>query len=324
MGAAWSQSFFIPTPTITSENCPDQTGRVFIVTGGYAGVGFELCQILYEHNATVYVAGRSQSKASAAISKIKNGLPKSAGCLEFLHIDLMDLSSVKSGAEAFLAQRDRLDVLVNNAGVMYHGNAEPRHNEIHIGTNCVGPSLLYKLLLPILTKTAASSPAGSVRVLWAGSLAVHVKSPKPGGMEVDEAGRPKDMDAMLTYGQTKVGNVFLAHTYSKMTPQTGVVHASFNPGSLNTELQRHWHGLGVIILEKCFLYPPIYGAYTELWAALTPELTPDRSGANVYPWGRFGSLPAGVEASLKESSEGGTGLAAKFISWVDAQTESYL
>lgn len=87
------------------------------MTGGYAGIGFELCQILYEHNAIVYVAGRSESKASEAISKIKIGSPKSAGCVEFLHMDLMDLSSVKAGAQAFLAKQDRLDVLVNNAGV---------------------------------------------------------------------------------------------------------------------------------------------------------------------------------------------------------------
>lgn len=71
-------------------------------------------------------------------------------------------------------------------------------------------------------------------------------------------------------------------------------------------------------------YPAINGAYTELWAALAPDLTPARSGAYIYPWGRFGDLPAGVEASLKESSEGGTGVAAKFTSWCEKQTEPYL
>lgn len=72
------------------------------------------------------------------------------------------------------------------------------------------------------------------------------------------------------------------------------------------------------------MFPAVYGAYTELWAALAPELTPDKSGAYVYPWGRFGSVPDGVEASLKETSEGGTGVAAKFMSWCEAQTESFL
>ena len=91
--------------------------QVFIVTGGYSGIGLELCRILYNHNAIVYVAGRSQSKATDAISNIKGASPKSSGRLEFLSIDLMDSSTIKSSVETFLAQQDRLDVLVNNAGV---------------------------------------------------------------------------------------------------------------------------------------------------------------------------------------------------------------
>ena len=87
------------------------------MTGGYSGVGFELCQILYEPNATVYIAGRSQSKGSTAISNIKKIIPESSGRLEFLLIDLSDFSTIKSGVEAFTAQEKRLDVLVNNAGV---------------------------------------------------------------------------------------------------------------------------------------------------------------------------------------------------------------
>ena len=131
---------------------------------------------------------------------------------------------------------------------MLKGSSGPRHNEVHIGTNCVGPCLLFKLLLPILTKTAASSPTGSVRVLWAGSIGVEVTSPKPGGMVVDNAGRPMDMDELFSYGQSKVGNVFLARTHAKTTPQTGVLHAAFNPGNLSTGLQRHWHGIDITFM----------------------------------------------------------------------------
>jgi retinol dehydrogenase-12 len=72
------------------------------------------------------------------------------------------------------------------------------------------------------------------------------------------------------------------------------------------------------------MYPAVYGACTELWAALAPELTPDKSGAYVYPWGRLGSIPGSVESSLKETSEGGTGVAAQFVSWCEAQTDSYV
>jgi retinol dehydrogenase 12 len=87
------------------------------VTGGYAGVGFELCKILYAHNATVWIAGRSDAKAQKAMSSIKEASPRSQGHLDFLHLDLSDLSTIKPAVESFTAQQQRLDVLVNNAGV---------------------------------------------------------------------------------------------------------------------------------------------------------------------------------------------------------------
>jgi len=77
-------------------------------------------------------------------------------------------------------------------------------------------------------------------------------------------------------------------------------------------------------MQKLLMYPATYGAYTELWAALSPELTPDNSGAYVYPWGRIGSLPPDVEASLKTTSNGGTGVAAKFVLWCESQIQSYI
>lgn len=69
--------------------------------------------------------------------------------------------------------------------------------------------------------------------------------------------------------------------------------------------------------------PPTLGAYTELWAALSPELTPEKSGAYVYPWGRFGSLPSGLETSMKQEPEGGTGVATRFVEWCGKQTEAF-
>lgn len=83
---------------------------------------------------------------------------------------------------------------------MLKGSSESLYNEVHLRTNCIGPCFLYKLLLPILMKTAAYSPVGSVRVLWAGSIAVHVNAPTPGGMEVDSNGKPMDMDVLSSYG----------------------------------------------------------------------------------------------------------------------------
>ena len=90
---------------------------MWVITGGYGGVGYELSKIVYTRNATVHIAGRDESKARKAIEQITGNAPGSSGSLEFLKLDLSDLASVKAGAEKFLAEVKRLDVLVNNAGV---------------------------------------------------------------------------------------------------------------------------------------------------------------------------------------------------------------
>jgi retinol dehydrogenase-12 len=210
--------------------------------------------------------------------------------------------------------------------VMYppEGSLDAQGNDLQIGTNCLGHHLLYQLLAPLLEKTAASAPTATVRVAWAASIAVHVASPKPDGIVADENGRPTDQGVSSNYGQSKVGNVFLAREGAKSTPATGIVHVAFNPGNLRTELQRHWTGLGHWLTDNCILYEPVYGAYTELFSAVSPVITPDKSGAYVYPWGRLGPLPTGIENSLRPESEGGSGVAAKFVAWCDEQTRAYL
>lgn len=95
------------------------------MTGGYSGVGFELCNILYAHNATVWIAGRSESKAQKAIESIGIASPDSKGQLHFLSLDLSDLSTIKPAVHFFTAQEHRLDVLVNNAGVRFSSAHAP-------------------------------------------------------------------------------------------------------------------------------------------------------------------------------------------------------
>lgn len=87
------------------------------MTGASSGIGEQLAYILYLKNAKVYVAARSETKASKAIQGIKSRVPDSKGQLIYLHLDLDDLATIKPTAEAFLAENDRLDVLFNNAYV---------------------------------------------------------------------------------------------------------------------------------------------------------------------------------------------------------------
>lgn len=252
MGTIWSQSFFLPEPTLTEKNLPDQTGKVrtphspatlwhsphslsqpmltsilqvHIVTGGYTGIGFELAQILYAKNSTVYIAGRSSSKGTAAISALKAACPHSQGRLEFLSLDLADLPTISKSAAEFTSKETRLDVLTNNAGVMVPpaGSTTAQGFELQMGTNCLGPFLFTLCLLPVLKKTARTAAPGSVRVTWAGSLGVEVFAPK-GGVEFDEkSGAPKVLGSRLDYGQSKVGNVLIASEFAKRFGGDGII-----------------------------------------------------------------------------------------------------
>ena len=174
----------------------------------------------------MYVAGRSNDKAEKAISKIKAEYPNSKGRLEFLLLDLADLSTIRHAAESFMARESRLDVLTNNAGVM---STTPTWQtaqgyELQLGTNAIGPFVFTKHLLPILKKTAAIAPPGSVRVTWAGSLTVDVYSPK-GGVQFDEKTGSPVLHKLspVNYGQSKAANVFLATEFAKRYGGDGIV-----------------------------------------------------------------------------------------------------
>jgi retinol dehydrogenase 12 len=111
---------FPPEPTFTEKDLPSLAGKVVIITGAASGLGLELAKILYIAGGTVYIAARSVSRCEGAIQKIKAQTSgrKFEGKLKILAVDLADLGSVKGATNEFLRQETRLDVLVNNAGIM--------------------------------------------------------------------------------------------------------------------------------------------------------------------------------------------------------------
>jgi hypothetical protein len=138
------------------------SGRVFVITGGYGGIGAQTAIALLEQNATVIVAGRSQQ----SIAAFKEEHSKYGDRLRGGLIDLGDLVSVKSFANTLLAEGKPIDVLINNAGLMAtpEGRTVQGH-EVQFGTNVVGHFLLSKLILPLLKK---SSKGG--RIVWLSSV----------------------------------------------------------------------------------------------------------------------------------------------------------
>ncbi|GAD92887.1 hypothetical protein NECHADRAFT_56763 [Paecilomyces variotii No. 5] len=313
-----------PKPTFTERELPDLTGKVMIVTGGYSGVGYQLTKLIYAKNATVYIAGRRPTEGNRAIQEISAAYPSSKGKLEFLFLDLSDLWSIKESASDFQAKESRLDVLWNNAGVMGLPTRQKTKQgyDALLGTNCLGPYLFTKLLHPLMVKTAQSSVSGSVRVLWAASIVVHMQCPKT-GMDLDNLDyRKKNETAAVRYAISKAGNLFIGSEWAKRDACNGVVHLIFNPGNLQTSLQRN---MGC--LERHFynaiMHDAIYGAYTELWAGLSPTVRPSDSGRYVIPWGRFGPIRSDIAESMKGMEEGGNGKAAAFLDYCDQQTKIY-
>lgn len=328
MGQIWSQTFSIPPPSFTENELPDQTGKTHVITGGYSGIGYELVSILYAANATIFIAGRDPSKAHAAISQIQLLHPQSQGKLEFLPLDLSDLSKIRPAVDDLLTRITRLDVLVNNAGIMVPpaGSKTAQGHELQLGVNVLGPFLFTSLLIPILQKTASLSPPGSVRILWPASLAVEL-SP-PGGIELVQnensaIAAPKTyLDQAKNYSISKVANALLAIETARRFGNDGILSVAYNPGNLKTPLQRHlpWWQYAVAWM---ILRPVRFGAYTELWAGWSEEVTRERNGAYVLPWGRFGRLRGDIEVAIMGRQEGGRDLARGVWEWCEAGTGDY-
>ncbi len=194
------------------------------MTGSSSGVGKELAQILYSQNAKVYIAARSSEKSFHAIESIKTSFPSSKGGLEYLHLDLDDLSTIKASAEEFLSKEKKLDVLWNNAGVMVppQGSKTKQGYEAQLGTNNLAPFLFTKLLTPLLVASAKVNAPGSTRVVWVSSSAAEGLSPK-GGVELDNLDYKVDKTPWHKYGVSKAGNLFHAKEYAKQYGVDGVI-----------------------------------------------------------------------------------------------------
>jgi NAD(P)-dependent dehydrogenase (short-subunit alcohol dehydrogenase family) len=329
MGAFWSQ-LLPPRPTFTEASIPSLDGRVFIVTGGNAGIGLELVKMLHARGGcTIYIASHSAARISAAIEDIKTSTPTPEAFpakLESLVVDFGDLSTISKAASEFLAQESRLDILWNNAGIAQAppGSTTAQGYEAHMGTNCLGPHLFTQLLLPLLITTANNAPTSSVRVIWTSSQIVDTAGP-PGGILLAEQEPGKhNMDKNWTYSASKAGNWFLASELDKRTRKDGLVSVVQNPGNLATKAWDPVSGFAKFLMSP-FLYDAKYGAYTELWAGLSEDVTTQDGGKLGVPWGgRWHPNPRkDILESLKSKEEGGTGGAADFWEWCEKQTKPF-
>lgn len=256
----------------------DIGNQVTIVTGSNVGLGKEIAQILYSKNAKVYMLARSEEKTNAAIASIKAANPNSSGELIHLHLDLADLPTIKTTADAFHARESSLHLLFNNAGVAFpaSGSKTKQGYELEIGVNCIGTWALTDLLTPTIVATAKTAPPNSVRVVWVSSSAAESYSPRNFVRNVDAA---HSMTAVGKYFSSKLGNYLHAAEYATRHRADGVVSVPLNPGALDSELWREQASAVKSLMRATLLYPPLYGAYTCIFAGFSPEVTLEKSGS---------------------------------------------
>lgn len=215
---------------LTEENLPDQSGRVFIVTGGSGGLGQILATILYQRNANVYIAARSKSKTTDVMNEIRAKHPASQGKLHFLPLVLDDLTTVKACAQEFLSKENRLDVLWNNAGVMVppQGSKTKQGYELQYGVNNLAHFLLTWFLRPVLEATArASAKPDSIRVIWVSSSAAD-GAPNP-AIDLSNMDYKNEEGIWSKYSRSKALSVIHATEFAKRMREAGVVSLVYRP-----------------------------------------------------------------------------------------------
>ncbi len=246
----------------TDSHVPDQSGKTIFITGANTGLGFHAARVLAGKGARVLVGCRNPQKAEDARRRILEEHSKAD--VVFVSVDLGDLATVRAAAEV-VASEPRLDVLINNAGIMMPPRSMTTDGfESQLGVNHLGPFALTNLLLPLLEATPDS------RIVLTSSNA-H----KMGDIHFDDLAAERSYSAMGRYGQSKLAN--LLHTYELdrrlRARGSGTIAVAVHPGGADTELGRHmpsWLFGPVSFLIRPFLNTAAQGAWPTLMGATAP------------------------------------------------------
>ncbi|WP_456385872.1 oxidoreductase [Profundibacter sp.] len=212
----------------TPEKIADQSGKTFLITGANAGLGYETALELAKKSAHVILTGRNEEKLLAARDKIVAHVP--AARLDIGVLDINSISSIKTYAEGVLQSGQSLDVLINNAGIMFPppGLTEDGF-EAQFGVNFIGHFVLTALLFPVLKQSENG------RVVTLSSMA-H----RNGKIDFDNLKLEKPFDKFREYGQSKMADLMFSFELQRRIDANGlnVVSTACHPGVSKTELLR--------------------------------------------------------------------------------------
>lgn len=258
------------------DNVPDQTGRTAVITGANTGLGYETARVLAQRGATVVLAVRNTDKGEQAAAAIREQGEQAgtAGEISVLPLDLGSLESVQGAAAELHDRVDQVDLLINNAGVMYPPKQTTRDGfELQFGTNHLGHFAWTAQTLDLVL------PVKDSRVVTVASIAHKMKAK----IQFDDLQwESRKYDRVAAYGQSKLANLMFGYELHRRLQQrtsipdgTTTISAMAHPGVSNTELMRHLpEGMmkATNAIAPLFLQPPKLGALPSLRAATDPAV----------------------------------------------------
>jgi NAD(P)-dependent dehydrogenase (short-subunit alcohol dehydrogenase family) len=273
----------------TAASIPSQDGRTIVITGANTGVGFETAKMLAARGATVVLACRDPSRARQATERLLAAAPGAR--LDAVTLDLASLASVRAAAAELHSRYRTVDVLINNAGVMWVPKSETADGfEMHFGTNHLGhfafTGLVLDLLLPV-----------------AGSRVVVLSSPahRAGRIDFDDLPYHRRFRPSAAYSRSKLANLLFAQMLQEKLGQAHAptIAVAAHPGGARTELNRH---LPLLFrgpswgLARPITHPAPIGALSLARAAADPGIP---GGAYVGPggWHEFTGYPVLLQPS---------------------------
>jgi NAD(P)-dependent dehydrogenase (short-subunit alcohol dehydrogenase family) len=270
----------------TAENIPDLSGKVALVTGANSGIGYEMALALARKHATVILACRSVDKGKAAIQQIVAEYPDAKVML--MRLDLTNLASVRQVAEEYKNTFNRLDILINNAGVMRTPFGKTADGfELQFGTNHLGHFALTGLLLDCLIHTPKA------RVVTISSWG-HLM----GNINFDDLNAKQKYDPAKAYAQSKLANLLFTYELQRRLEKAGVdtKAVAAHPGWTATNLAVHWRM--VQLITPLIGQSPKMGALPALFAATAPDV---QAGGYYGPrgWQGLQGYPTKVQSSKR-------------------------
>lgn len=243
-------------------------GKTVVITGANTGIGKETAIDLAKRGARIIIACRDMEKGQAALKEvIETSANENVTCMK---LDLSDSKSIREFAESINKGEDKLNILINNAGVMVCPYGKTADGfELQIGVNHMGHFLLTYLLLDLIKKSA---PA---RIINVSSMA-HTW----GSINLEDINSEKSYDKRGAYSQSKLANVLFTRSLAKRLQGTGVTTYSLHPGVVQTDLWRHLSGPQQFVMKVVspFTKSSTEGAQTTIFCAVEPALENESGG----------------------------------------------